>query len=303
MWEKKEELGAGEFCTVYLASYKSSSGNSIAAVKTARLDESTGLEKEARLLKELNGNPYVLQCYGEAISFEEDCGHVYSLFLEYANGGSLSDLIARYDYKMSESDVAKYTFMLLKGLSYIHEKGLIHCDIKPENILVFVDEEGYSYLKLADFGESMKVGEKKTRFRGDPSYRPPESIKEGIEGPSADIWSLGYTVLKMMMGRKQIWKDYNHSEPAEIPNHVSETGKDFLMRCCFQVLPSSRWTADQLINHPFIQENIKEVIPILELKQRNFFKKNNHNPLGSWSATKGHLSPNLEPANLPVLCC
>ncbi|CAI9087272.1 OLC1v1021306C1 [Oldenlandia corymbosa var. corymbosa] len=286
--------GDGSFSTVYLATetscFSSSSISPVTlAVKAVQLKFSDSLKRESRILHKLKGNPYVVECYGVDISSEGSDGPMYNLLMELANG-SLTNLIKLYKGNLPEFDVAYYTFMLLKGLSFIHQQGVIHCDVKPDNVLVFNDEEGRSrFLKLADFGLSKSNSDVPINgFRGTPHYAAPESVEQEIQDTPADIWSLGCTVIQMMNGGNPIWKDRNRWELENIPDHISPIGKDFLMRC-LAFDPNSRWTADELLNHPFIQDNLRESIPALEFMQSEFC---NNNPLsGSWSMTRGLFSP------------
>ncbi|MBA0788664.1 hypothetical protein Gotri_011897 [Gossypium trilobum] len=95
---------------------------------------------------------------------------VYNMFLEYVPRGSLLDLMHRYGGKIPERDVNCYTQMILEGLLDIHEKGYIHSNLKPGNILVFPLQHGtgLSTLKIADFGLAKQQEIKDTRsgFRG-----------------------------------------------------------------------------------------------------------------------------------------
>ncbi|MBA0591302.1 hypothetical protein Gorai_019980, partial [Gossypium raimondii] len=95
---------------------------------------------------------------------------VYNMFLEYVPRGSLLDLMNRYGGKIPERDVNCYTQMILEGLPDIHEKGYIHSNLKPGNILVFPLQHGtgLSTLKIVDFGLAKQQEIKDTRsgFRG-----------------------------------------------------------------------------------------------------------------------------------------
>ncbi|KAF2309389.1 hypothetical protein GH714_001874 [Hevea brasiliensis] len=120
---------------------------------------------------------------------------IYNLLLEYAPGGSLADLINKYGGKIPECDVRRYTRMILKGLSSIHNNGYVHCDLKPANILVFPSDQQDFQLKIADFGLAKEPDEDNSRkffyqytFRGTPLYMSPESVKHAEISPALDIW-------------------------------------------------------------------------------------------------------------------
>ncbi|XP_019233548.1 PREDICTED: mitogen-activated protein kinase kinase kinase 3-like [Nicotiana attenuata] len=110
-------------------------------------------------------------------------------------------------------------------------------------------------LKLADFGLSLKVGDGMAYMTGAPlSNRGRDDAK------AYDIWSLGCTVAEMMTGSR-FWlchdtKDLQWqimNEDPIIPSNVSEIARDFLYKC-FIKDPRRRWTTEQLLQHPFIQQ-------------------------------------------------
>ena len=244
-WKKFSLLGAGSYGCVYLAGPVNDSSTltagSLVAVKSADIGFSSSLQVEANLLQELRGCRYVVQGLGSDVSIEN--GRVlYNLVLEYALGGSLDKLIKTCNGAMSESRIATYTYMLLKGLASIHDKEIVHCDFKPANILVFPSPGlgGISLLKIADFGLSKKIWERDTgRSRCTPLYASPESVLWGLNEKAGDIWALGCIVVEMIMGRP-LWgcagnlddlpRQIAYGSP-RIPEHMSEDGKDFLKRC------------------------------------------------------------------------
>ena len=109
--------------------------------------------------------------------------------LEYAQNGDLLDKIKR-EGKFSESEYLPMFEGILSALGHIHSKGILHRDIKLDNILI--DKHGK--IKLCDFGVSWKMPEKGKVYEhiGTPAYLAPEIIKEkGYNGFGADVWSLG----------------------------------------------------------------------------------------------------------------
>ncbi|TMW96581.1 hypothetical protein EJD97_007147 [Solanum chilense] len=273
-WMKLYVLGAGSYGKVYYAVKMDpfSLCVSVAAVKCADMNRSVSLQQEAEILTTLKDSPYVVQFIGSDVSIDNGGISTYNLFLEYAYGGSLHDLIVNSKMRrirMSEVEVGFYAYQLLKGIQHVHEKGWVHCDIKPANVLIFNNAErgGMHKLKLADFGLSLRVPEGVAYMtgatmsnKGTLPYAPPESLISGFHGRSYDIWSLGCTVAEMMTGcRVWIYRDTKDlqwkimNEEPMIPSDVSEIARDFLYKCLIKD-PLKRWTTQQLLQHPFIQQ-------------------------------------------------
>ncbi|KAF3580756.1 hypothetical protein DY000_02032962 [Brassica cretica] len=107
------------------------------AIKSAHVSSSFSLCDEERILKDLS-SPHVISYYGSNITPAETrpLGSDYNLILEYCSGWSIEDFIKFRGTRMVESDVQLFAIQILKGINYVHSKKIIHCDIKPENILL-----------------------------------------------------------------------------------------------------------------------------------------------------------------------
>eukprot|EP00250_Pteridium_aquilinum_P001524 c11719_g1_i1 orf=1-648(+) len=200
-WLTCSPLGSGSFGHVSLA--LNLSDGSLFAVKSAPSSASPSspellaLQNEFHILQTLH-SPYIIQCLGAQFSTERSSQPALrSLFLEYMDRGSLADALKQSGGKLSEERLVRgYTRSILQGLAYIHQKGVVHCDIKSQNILI-----GSSGVKIADFGAARRLGEASPMdggLRGTPLWMAPE-VAQGMEAmPSSDIWSLGCTVVEML---------------------------------------------------------------------------------------------------------
>ncbi|KAH8840477.1 hypothetical protein MCOR27_007562 [Pyricularia oryzae] len=190
-----------------------------------------------------------------------------SIFLEYISGGSIGSCL-RKNGKFEESVVQSLTRQTLSGLAYLHREGILHRDLKADNILLDVDGTA----KISDFGISKKTdniygNDKSNSMQGSVFWMAPEVIRSQGEGYSAkvDIWSLGCVVLEMFAGRRPwakeeavgaIYKIANGEIPP-IPEDVQDTISPIavaFMMDCFTVDSHDRPTANKLLSqHPFCE--------------------------------------------------
>ncbi|XP_068664533.1 mitogen-activated protein kinase kinase kinase 20-like [Aristolochia californica] len=259
-WVRGELVGRGSFATVSLATSSAADEDypRTMAVKSAVLPKSCSLRKEKEILLRLRDCPQILTCFGDDVTVENG-SQVYNLFLEYVSGGTLADFVKKSAAGLPESDVRRFARSILRGLSFIHASGYVHCDIKLQNLLVYSSSD----VRIADFGLAKEAGERTVELRGTPLYMSPESVARGECDSKSDIWSFGCAVLEMVAG-KPAWRCSPDADVAgllfrigfsdelpEIPWQLSEEGRDFLNKC-FVRDPVKRWTAEMLLKHPFL---------------------------------------------------
>ncbi|KAH6796357.1 hypothetical protein C2S51_037343 [Perilla frutescens var. frutescens] len=260
-WQKGELLGRGSFGSVYEGI--ADDGFFFAIKEVSLLDQGVEgrqsiiqLEQEIALLRQIE-HENIVQYYGTA----KDESHLY-IFIELVTKGSLLSLYQKYTLR--DSVVSAYTRQILHGLKYLHDRGVVHRDIKCANLLV--DTNGL--VKLADFGlaKATKLNDVKS-CKGTVFWMAPEVVRsQGGYGLPADIWSLGCTVLEMLTRRfpyaefecMQALFRIGRGERPHIPDSLSSDARDFI-RKCLQVDPSLRLTAAQLLDHPFV----KRPLPVL----------------------------------------
>ncbi|KAK9146702.1 hypothetical protein Sjap_006605 [Stephania japonica] len=303
-WRKGELIGSGAFGSVYMGMNLDS--GELLAVKQVLIGTNNAskdkaqahiqeLEEEVMLLKNLS-HPNIVRYLGTAR--EEG---TLNIFLELVPGGSISSLLGKFG-SFPEAVIRKYTKELLLGLEYLHKNGIMHRDIKGANILV--DKEA---CKLADFGASKKVVELATisgakSIKGTPYWMAPEVILQTGHSFSADIWSVGCTIIEMATGKPPWSQQYQavavlfhigttKSHPP-IPEHLSMDAKDFLQKC-LQKEPNLRPTASELLQHPFVTGERQEVHPMFSPSSM----KNSVNQLvTSGSNLKNVINPVGEPS-------
>ena len=206
------------------------------------------------------------------------------LILELCNGGDLEDYVKNYFIKNNKGlpleDLRLIAFNIASGLRDMHQKKIMHRDIKPKNILLVTDEENKKILnvKLCDYGLSRKIldksGFKASTVLGTVDYFAPElyalmdQLLEGEEGGKydnkVDIWSYGVllyyaafgkTVLKAPNTKAKVLKkgEIHFPESSGIPQEYKD-----LIKKCLTIDPKNRPTFDVLLKHPFF---CRTVIP------------------------------------------
>lgn len=121
--------------------------------------------------------------------------------MEYAPGMSLRDSINELGLK-SPAQAIEITKQVLNGLSAAHARGIVHRDIKPDNVIIDSSPTGEIKVLITDFGISkiLDVGTSVTQMIGTPEYMAPELIERGTVAPSIDIYATGIMLYEMLTG-------------------------------------------------------------------------------------------------------
>jgi len=228
-------------------------------VKTKADEEE--IEREHQLMSEIH-HPNCVHLI-DAFRNEKEA----HLVMELCEGGSLFDEVS--DGEMSELKGQNVAWQLLCALKYCQQKGIIHRDVKPENILF--KDKARKIVKLADFGLSIKhnkeTDEPLTKAVGTLHYAAPEVIKTGksYDG-KADVWSLGVTTFVMLGGcfpyyskdRRKIAEMIMY-QPIDFDSDwdlISDEGKDFIKQAMCKN-PKKRPSVEALMRHPWLRRQAR----------------------------------------------
>lgn len=256
-------------------------GNDVSSLSLQRVQSWEQIERELDVLRLLQHHEHcnIVRFLGH------DCyGPTVNMFMEYLPAGSLSKLLKNFG-PFDEEMVQAYTRYVVRGVAHLHKLGIAHRDLKCANLLLADDKRGG--VKIADFGTAKRTveGELERVIAEEGDQKQPietaRSVREGLGSPfwmapeivraekgadswrKADIWGIGCIVVEMATGRPP-WENLSNPLTAmfhiasattipEFPTHLSPTAHAFLL-LCFDKNPSTRASASELLQHPFLRE-------------------------------------------------
>lgn len=190
-----KRLGTGARTTIYQAK-EEATGRTV-ALKRAILEN----PEDTRIFEQIEAefyvsrrveHPYLRQCYDLIKMRKLLRTNELILIMEYFDGQSLEE-----QTRLSLGDVLLVFRMVAMALNAMHQKGFVHCDIKPNNILF--NPKGA--IKVIDLGQSCKLGEIKKRIQGTPDYIAPEQVRREHLSHRTDIFNLGATMYWALTGK------------------------------------------------------------------------------------------------------
>lgn len=261
--EKLQVLGHGNGGTVHKVRHKHTSA--IYALKVVHGDTDPAVRRQ--ILREVailrrTDSPHVIKCHGV---FNTPDGDI-AICMQYMDMGTLETML-KNGVVFTEDILAQICHQVLSGLEYLHAHKIIHRDLKPSNLLVDRKME----VKISDFGVSKimyRTLDPCNSYVGTCAYMSPERFDpdtygSNYDGYAGDIWSLGLTLLELYVGhfpylapgQRPDWATLMcaicFGEPPSLPEGTSENFRSFI-ECCLQKESTKRWSATQLLSHPFL---------------------------------------------------
>ncbi|KAJ2722160.1 Protein kinase [Coemansia sp. Benny D115] len=266
LYSKVKKIGQGASGNVYMA--RSIRSGELVAIK--QMD----LEKQPK--KDLIINEILVMReskHKNIVNFIDSFLHRGDLWvvMEYMEGGSLTDVVT--NNLMTEGQIATVCRETLEGLEHLHSKGVIHRDIKSDNVLLSMNGD----IKLTDFGFCAQLTEsmaKRTTMVGTPYWMSPEVVMRKEYGPKVDVWSLGIMAIEMVEGEPPYLNENplralyliatTGTPKIQNPESLSPVFRDFLDQA-LEVSAEKRPNATELLRHPFLQkaDPLRSLAPLI----------------------------------------
>ncbi|KAM5154507.1 serine/threonine-protein kinase Nek11 isoform 3-T3 [Callospermophilus lateralis] len=264
----QQKLGSGSFGTVYLVSdRKAKRGEELKVLKEISVgelnpNETVQANLEAQLLSKLD-HPAIVKFHASFVEQDKFC-----IITEYCEGRDLDYKIQEYKGSgkiFSENQIREWFIQLLLGVDYMHERRILHRDLKSKNIFL-----KNNLLKIGDFGVSrllMGSCDLATTLTGTPHYMSPEALKHQGYDTKSDIWSLACILYEMccmdhaFTGSNflsivlKIVEGDTPSLPERYPRELNT-----IMESMLNKNPSLRPSALEILKNPYIDEQLQHLM-------------------------------------------
>eukprot|EP00062_Callorhinchus_milii_P008865 gi/632951994/ref/XP_007891602.1/ PREDICTED: serine/threonine-protein kinase D1 isoform X2 [Callorhinchus milii] len=255
-----EVLGSGQFGIVYGGKHRKT-GRDVAIKVIDKLrfptKQESQLRNEVAILQNLHHPGVVnLECMFETPE------RVF-VVMEKLHGDMLEMILSSEKGRLPERITKFLITQILVALRHLHFKNIVHCDLKPENVLL-ASADPLPQVKLCDFGFARIIGEKSFRRSvvGTPAYLAPEVLRNKGYNRSLDMWSVGVIVYVSLSGTFPFNEDEDIHDQIQNaafmypPNPWKETSHEAidLINNLLQVKMRKRYSVDKTLSHPWLQD-------------------------------------------------
>ncbi|OMO87330.1 hypothetical protein CCACVL1_09121 [Corchorus capsularis] len=222
------------------------------------------VRREVKILKALSGHKHLVRFYDAC----EDDKHVY-IVMEFCEGGTLGNRLSARKTRCTEEEAKAVIIQILSLVSFCHLQGVVHCDLKPENI-IFTSAGEDADIKLIDFGISnfYRPGKSLDDPAGTALFMAPEVLQKSY-GLEVDMWSIGVITYYLLGGRWPFWAStksgIRRSVQSSNPNFddepwpsVSPEAKDFVKRLLSKNC-LNRMSAVQALTHRWLRDKSPQI--------------------------------------------
>uniref|UniRef100_A0A671X525 Serine/threonine-protein kinase n=1 Tax=Sparus aurata TaxID=8175 RepID=A0A671X525_SPAAU len=253
-----EVLGSGQFGIVYGGKHRKTGRDvAIKIIDKMRFPtkQESQLRNEVAILQNLHHPGIVnLECMFETPE------QVF-VVMEKLHGDMLEMILSSERSRLPERLTKFLVTQILVALRHLHFKNIVHCDLKPENVLL-ASAEPFPQVKLCDFGFARIIGEKSFRRSvvGTPAYLAPEVLRSKGYNRSLDMWSVGVIIYVSLSGTFPFNEDEDINDQIQNaafmypPNPWKEISEEDLINNLLQVKMRKRYSVDKSLSHPWLQD-------------------------------------------------
>uniref|UniRef100_A0AAQ6INM7 non-specific serine/threonine protein kinase n=1 Tax=Anabas testudineus TaxID=64144 RepID=A0AAQ6INM7_ANATE len=265
-FHRRDLIGHGAFAVVFKGRHREKRDWEVAVKCISKKNLAKShclLGKEIKILKELKHENIV-----RLLDYQVKLWHLYSSFLQYCNGGDLAEYLHSRG-TLSEDTIRVFLQQIAQAMKILQGKGILHRDLKPQNILLCHPEGRRSSstktcIKIADFGfaRHLQTNTMAATLCGSPMYMAPEVIMSQKYDAKADLWSIGTIVYQCLTGKApfhastpqelRLFYESNRTLLPSIPKETSSNLRHLLLGL-LQRNHKERIGFDEFFHHPFLE--------------------------------------------------
>ncbi|XP_065089532.1 twitchin isoform X13 [Ochlerotatus camptorhynchus] len=289
LYEILEEIGTGAFGVVHRCRERKT-GNVFAAkfIPVSQNSERALIRKEIDIMNQLHHRK-LIHLHD---AFEDDDEFV--LIYEFLSGGELFERITTEGYRMCEQEIIEYMKQICEAVKYMHEKNIIHLDIKPENVMC--QTRNSNQVKLIDFGLATRLNpnEMVKISTGTAEFAAPEIVEREPVGFYTDMWAVGVLAYVLISGLSPFAGETDIDTLRNIKQgtwefdevafkEVSEECKDFIRRLLIKNT-EKRMTAHECLMHSWLSDSYNCSTSLISIERYKTIRDHIRRKYDDWAS-------------------